>query len=121
MLVPRLLGENWLSERKICKIPGRSSAISTEPSCKPGGESQIVPRLATLRSLMPAARRVTSDPLPQTSTQISVSDWGPFQGITPLLSQRNSVDRPHHPRSDEDSIRPAEPYFSHPLSTPIPE
>src|SRR5262245_60538915 len=86
----------------MCKIPIMSAARSTEPSCKPGGESQTVPRLAMIRLSMPGARRVTSDSLPRTSTQILISDGGVLQGITPLLEVHNWADRPDQPRPAED-------------------
>jgi len=84
-------------------ISGRSPAIAMEPSFQLGGVSQTVFRRATVESWIAEPHRVTSDPFPHTSTQTSMSDSAPRQGITPVPTYRISADKHDQPRFFEDN------------------
>jgi hypothetical protein len=76
---PDLEKGSGLLEAQLAHLPLRSHDAG------PTGESQIVPRSATVRSKVPAACRVTTDPLPRRSTLISLSGCVLFRSKTPSL------------------------------------
>src|SRR5215470_19109615 len=84
--------------------------MSIRPSCTPAGRSQIVPRWETVESMTPSSRRVTTDRLPLTSTQISASGCGLFQATVPLWL-RSSAERFDQPRVADEASSPATPYL----------
>jgi hypothetical protein len=84
--------------------------MSIRPSCTPAGRSQIVPRSETVESVTPSNRRVITDRLPRTSTQISASGCGLRQATVPLWL-RSSAARFDQPRVAEEASSPATPYL----------
>src|SRR5215470_4749920 len=87
--------------------------MSIRPSCTPAGRSQIVPRSERVESVTPSSRRVTTDRLPRTSTQISASGCGLFQVTVPLWPRSSAV-RFDQPRVADEASSPAPPYLFKP-------
>src|SRR6202043_1373923 len=117
--MPKLSAEKCRAGRHICNICGNGAAISTRNSFEPGGDNQIAPRSAIVRSTTPPIKRVTRELLGQIATQTSVSAFV-LLVIIPRLWARSSAESPAQPKSTEDAISPSVPYFSNPCSrTPI--
>src|ERR1700726_4790889 len=108
--MPKLSAEKCRAGRHICNICGNGAAISTRTSFEPGGDNQIVPRSAIVRSTTPPIKRVTSELLGQIATQIFASDSGSVSlySITPRPWERSAADRPDQPKPTEDAISPSD-------------
>src|SRR5882762_4680647 len=118
--MPKLSAEKCRAGRYICNICGSGAAISTRTSFGPGGDNQIVPRSAIVRSTTPPVNRVTRELLGLIATQIKASGSVSLYSNTPRPWETSAADRPDQPNPTEDAISPSAPYFSNPGSrTPI--
>src|SRR5260370_40119406 len=109
--MPKLSAEKCRAGRYICNICGNGAAISTRTSFGPGGDNQIVPRSAIVRSTTPPIERVKRELLGQIATQISAWDRALWYSITPRPWVRSAAESPDQPKSTEDAINPSAPYF----------
>src|SRR5258706_1687249 len=117
--MPKLSAEKCRAGRYICNICGSGAVISTRTSFGPGGDNQIVPRSAIVRSATPPVKRVTRELLGLIATQTSVSGFVLFV-ITPRPWARSAAESPDQPKPTEDAISPSAPYSLNRCSrTPI--
>src|SRR5580704_9073428 len=104
--MPKLSAEKCRAGRYICNTCGAGAAISKRTSFGPGGDNQIVPRSAIVRSTTPPVKRVTRELLGLIATQISASGSVSLYSVTPRPWERSAADRPDQPKPTEDAISP---------------